>query len=105
MGPNVEVVSFDRFDRPNQIPSFLALESYFGNHHGVGGTEEEQPRIQRIAGDSCINARNYKKECHFLHGSSSEFISWFLVSSMHVSCPLFTQIMCVLHRLHNQQFG
>merc|ERR1712238_524172 len=71
MGPNVEVVSFDRFDRPNQIPSFLALESYFGNH-GIMGLEEQRRGSQESnALLVIVVSRNYKKECHFLHGSSN----------------------------------
>ena len=56
--PNVEVVSFDKFDRPYQLASFYALRSYFGK------------RLTRSIGDSCKTVKSYGKQCDFLHGSS-----------------------------------
>ena len=58
--PNVEVVTFDRFDRPYQTATFTALRSLYGQ------------RITRVIGDSCAAVKRYNKECHFLHGSSRE---------------------------------
>ena len=59
--PNVEVVSFDKYDRPYQSASFSALQGYFGH------------RLTRVVGDSCDTVKTYKKGCHFLHGSSREY--------------------------------
>jgi hypothetical protein len=56
--PHVEVVSFDLFNRPYQLPAAIALNSYFGN------------RLKTIIGDSCVNVKQFRKECDFLHGSS-----------------------------------
>ena len=54
----MEVVSFDKFDRPYQLASFYALRSYFGK------------RLTRSIGDSCKTVKSYGKQCDFLHGSS-----------------------------------
>ncbi len=67
MGPNVEVVSFDKFDRPYQSASFVALQDYFGK------------RLTRKIGNSCSTVEKYTKTCHFLHGSSREYTSLFII--------------------------
>ena len=59
--PNVEVVSFDTYNRPYQTASFHALRSYFGR------------RLTRVIGDSCNTVKSYAKHCDFLHGSSCEY--------------------------------
>lgn len=59
-GPNIEVVSFDKFDRPYQNAAFSALRSLYG--YGK--------RLTRVVGDSCKTVKQYKKKCDFLHGSS-----------------------------------
>lgn len=56
--PNVEVVSFDKFDRPYQNAAFLALRGVYGK------------RLTRSIGDSCLTVKAYGKQCDFLHGSS-----------------------------------
>lgn len=56
--PNVEVVSFDWFDRPYQNAAFLALRGYYGK------------RLTRSFGDSCNTVKAYGKDCDFFHGSS-----------------------------------
>lgn len=56
--PNVELVTFDKFDRPYQTATFSALRSLYGK------------RLSRVVGDSCITVKQYKKHCDFLHGSS-----------------------------------
>ena len=56
--PNVELVTFDKFDRPYQTATFSALRSLYGK------------RLSRVVGDSCITVKQYKKQCDFLHGSS-----------------------------------
>lgn len=58
--PNVEVVTFDKFDRPYQTATFKALKGYFGN------------RLTRVIGDSCKTVKSFRKQCDFLHGSSRE---------------------------------
>ena len=57
--PNVEVVTFDTFDRPYQTASFYALQGVFGSE-----------RLTRVIGDSCDTVSHYKGHCDFLHGSS-----------------------------------
>lgn len=59
--PNVEVVSFDKHDRPYQVATFLMLRGSFG-----------PKRITRVIGDSCNTVRAYNKPCDFVHGSSRE---------------------------------
>ena len=56
--PNVEVVSFDKFDRPYQMATFHALRGLFGK------------RLSQSVGDSCKTFKAYTKKCDFLHGSS-----------------------------------
>lgn len=56
--PNIQVVSFDKFDRQYQNAAFSALRSLYGN------------RLTRVVGDSCNTVKQYKKKCDFLHGSS-----------------------------------
>mmetsp|Transcript_27789 Transcript_27789/g.47000 ORF Transcript_27789/g.47000 Transcript_27789/m.47000 type:complete len:563 (-) Transcript_27789:166-1854(-) len=56
--PNIELVSFDKFDRPYQSATFSALRSVYGK------------RLTRVVGDSCNTVKQYKKTCDFLHGSS-----------------------------------
>ena len=56
--PNVEVVSFDLYNRPYQTASFTALRGIYGK------------RLTRVIGDSCNTVKNYGKRCDFLHGSS-----------------------------------
>lgn len=56
--PDVEVVSFDLFDRPYQLASVHALNAYFGN------------RLKTVQGDSCKQVKRYSSKCDFLHGSS-----------------------------------
>ena len=56
--PNIELVSFDKFDRPYQTATFSALRSLYGK------------RLTRVVGDSCKTVKEYKKHCDFLHGSS-----------------------------------
>lgn len=56
--PNVEVVTFDKFDRPYQDATFSALRGYFGD------------RMYRVVGNSCRTVKSFKKQCDFLHGSS-----------------------------------
>ncbi len=56
--PNIEVVSFDKFDRPYQNAAFSARRSLYGN------------RLSRVVGDSCNTVKQYRKKCDFLHGSS-----------------------------------
>ncbi len=56
--PNIEVVSFDKFDRPYQNAAFSALRSLYGK------------RLTRVIGNSCHTVKNYAKKCDFLHGSS-----------------------------------
>ena len=56
--PDIEVVSFDFFDRPYQMASVNALNAFFGN------------RLTIIKGDSCVQVRRYSGICDFLHGSS-----------------------------------
>ena len=59
--PNVEVVSFDKFDRPYQSASFHALRGVFGSD-----------RLIRVIGNSCQTVPAYTGRCDFLHGSSRE---------------------------------
>jgi len=56
--PNIEVVTFDRFDRPYQSASFTALQGYFGK------------RLKRVFGNSCSTVKAFDRTCHFVHGSS-----------------------------------
>jgi hypothetical protein len=80
--PNVEVVTFDKFDRPYQNAAFYALRSVFGQ------------RLTRVVGDSCRTVQNYNKECDFIHGSSRKCrISWFFA-------PLFVLISYHTQQLH-----
>lgn len=58
VSPDVEVISFDLFNRPYQLATANALNSYFDN------------RLKVIIGDSCYTLKQYQSQCHFLHGSS-----------------------------------
>ncbi|KAL7552327.1 hypothetical protein ACHAWF_015555 [Thalassiosira exigua] len=57
--PNVEVVTFDKFNRPYQNAIVHGLWGYFGRR-----------RLTRVFGDSCETVKSYGKKCDFLHGSS-----------------------------------
>jgi hypothetical protein len=79
---NVEVVTFDKFERPYQDATFYALRSAFGQ------------RLTRVVGDSCRTVQNYNKECDFIHGSSRKCrFSCFLA-------PLFVLISYHTPQLH-----
>lgn len=57
--PNVQVISFDKYDRPYQSAVFYALRSLFGSS-----------RLMRVVGDSCSTVKQFGKKCDFIHGSS-----------------------------------
>jgi len=59
LSPNVNVITFDKFDRPYQIPIALKLKKKFPN------------RFRIVQGDSCETLPEYLNlKCDFLHGSS-----------------------------------
>lgn len=60
----VEVVTFDKFNRPYQLPAFHSIESKFG-----------KDRIKFVSGDTCKTVPEFfsrvdQPQCDFVHGSS-----------------------------------